>query len=77
VWRPLDHENILDFLGASSTTAQPPYFLISPYMRHGNIVEYMLTAEGKAHGKIIWILEIALGMQYLHSRDVLHGGRVG
>ncbi len=74
MWRPLLDANVLEFWGASSTES-PPYFLMSPFMANGDVVAYLRTDAGKAHSKATWLLEIASGMQYLHSRDVLHGGQ--
>lgn len=84
VWRRLRSPFVLPFLGASSTTGPPPWFLISPYsrcitfpadgkVRHGSIVEYLQTDMGKTANKFSIIHQIAMGMDYLHSRDVLHG----
>lgn len=37
IWKELRHDNVLELLGASSTTADPPYFLVSPYLQHGAV----------------------------------------
>ncbi len=44
-------------------------------MVHSDIVKHLETPEGKLHSKPVWLLEIAQAMQYLHSRDILHGGK--
>lgn len=42
-------------------------------MRNGNIVDYIQTHKGKRCDKYTMIHQIALGMEYLMSRDILHG----
>ncbi|WVQ86131.1 hypothetical protein IAT38_008299 [Cryptococcus sp. DSM 104549] len=73
VWRRLKSPHILKFLGASSTTGPPPWFLVSPYMKNGSVIDYLQTPEGKYANKLALILEMAQGMEYLHSREILHG----
>lgn len=77
VWRKLSHPNVLPLLGASSATGDPPWFLVSPYMHNGNLVEYMRNASGR---NIIdsaverkFVYEVAKGMAYLHRQGVMHG----
>ncbi|OCF45644.1 TKL/TKL-CCIN protein kinase [Kwoniella heveanensis CBS 569] len=73
VWRRLKSDRILPFYGASSTTGPPPWFLVSPYMRNGNILTYLQTPQGAHCNKLAFIFEMAQGMEYLHSRDIIHG----
>ncbi|WVQ95463.1 hypothetical protein IAU59_002560 [Kwoniella sp. CBS 9459] len=73
VWRRLKSDRILPFYGASSTTGPPPWFLVSPYMRNGNILTYLRTPQGAHCNKLAFVCEMAQGMEYLHSRDIIHG----
>lgn len=98
IWKTLNHPNVLELYGASSATANPPWFFVSPYMKHGSLVEYLkrIAMENDLGGLGIstsrshhsfrgaspvlgegdvyrFMQEIAKGMGYLHSRDVLHG----
>lgn len=98
IWKTLNHPNVLELYGASSATANPPWFFVSPYMKNGSLVEYLkrIAMEGELGGLGIsasrsqhsyrssgqalgeddtyrFMQEIAKGMEYLHSRDVLHG----
>ncbi|WVF67899.1 hypothetical protein IAT40_002660 [Kwoniella sp. CBS 6097] len=73
VWRRLKSDRILPFYGASSTTGPPPWFLVSPYMRNGNILTYLKTPQGIHCNKLAFVCEMAQGMEYLHSRDIIHG----
>ncbi|KAK0479287.1 hypothetical protein IW261DRAFT_1316708, partial [Armillaria novae-zelandiae] len=41
VWRRLRHPHILPLLGINEDLFGPRFCLISPWMRHGNIIEYL------------------------------------
>jgi len=41
VWKSLNHPNVLKLYGASSATGNPPWFFVSPYMKNGNLVEFL------------------------------------
>ncbi|KAL7409134.1 hypothetical protein BDY24DRAFT_404344 [Mrakia frigida] len=71
IWRKLRYQHVLSFLGASSTTSPPPYFIVSPYQEKGNVLRFLSLHPQESRLRIIH--EIALGMDYLHSRDVIHG----
>ncbi|WVQ63410.1 uncharacterized protein L199_001563 [Kwoniella botswanensis] len=73
VWRRLKSERVLRFYGASSTTGPPPWFLVSPFMRNGNVLNYLSSPAGREANKLALICEMAQGMEYLHSRDIIHG----
>ncbi|EIW70092.1 hypothetical protein TREMEDRAFT_29882, partial [Tremella mesenterica DSM 1558] len=73
VWRRLRSTFILDFLGASSTTGPAPWFLVSPFMKNGNVLQYLRTDLGKQANKLALIHQISQGLEYLHSRYILHG----
>lgn len=71
IWRRLRHPNVLAFLGASSASAPPPFFFVSPYMRNGNAIVYL--HNNPQANRLQLMFEVAAGMGYLHSRDVIHG----
>ncbi|ORX40883.1 hypothetical protein BD324DRAFT_647787 [Kockovaella imperatae] len=73
VWRQLKSRHILPFLGASSTTGPPPWFLVSPYMRNGDALQYLQSERGRGASKLAILHEIAEGMEYLHGREIVHG----
>ncbi|KAL0952988.1 hypothetical protein HGRIS_007199 [Hohenbuehelia grisea] len=145
IWQSLHHPNLLELYGASSTTADPPWFFISPYMKHGDLSHFLsrlqvditasngfATTSSAVQGPVVpmmgarrgssrsptrgaagggagiggWRMlstppqgvpaevldekrlqkstdllrfmhEIAKGMEYLHSRSVLHGDLKG
>lgn len=41
VWKSLDHPNVLPLYGASSATAEPPWYFVSPYLKHGSLVQFL------------------------------------
>ena len=78
IWKTLNHPNVLELYGASSTTADPPWFLVSPYCQNGSLVGFLQGLPGKDPDPpgvdlLAMIQEVARGMEYLHGRGVLHG----
>lgn len=74
IWKALSHPNVLELFGASSTSGEPPWFLVSPYMKHGSLVKYLKNVGPHSRvGLLKMIYEVALGMAYLHGKGVLHG----
>ncbi|EIN08808.1 kinase-like protein [Punctularia strigosozonata HHB-11173 SS5] len=45
LWRQLDHPNVLPFLGVDETTFSPHYALVSPWMKNGNLVDYVARVK--------------------------------
>ncbi|KDR78325.1 hypothetical protein GALMADRAFT_245445 [Galerina marginata CBS 339.88] len=41
VWKSFIHPNVLKLYGASSATGSHPWFFVSPYMKNGNLVEFL------------------------------------
>lgn len=75
VWKDLQHPHVHMLLGASSATGEPPWFLVSQFMRNGNLVDYLRglkkPVQGALHRRMVY--EIAKGMAYLHRQGVIHG----
>ncbi|WWD07245.1 hypothetical protein V865_005342 [Kwoniella europaea PYCC6329] len=76
-WCRLDSEFVLPFFGASSSVGPPPWFLVSPWMKNGRITDYIRSDAGSKVDRIALIHRVAQGMEYLHSRDVIHGDLKG
>ncbi|KAJ7843675.1 kinase-like domain-containing protein, partial [Mycena leptocephala] len=66
IWRQLAHPNILPFFGVYYLETR--LCLVSPWMENGNIMKF-LEINKPATG----ILNVALGLQYLHKENVVHG----
>ncbi|KAL7283881.1 hypothetical protein ACG7TL_001152 [Trametes sanguinea] len=74
IWKALKHHNVLKIYGASSTTSDPPWYLVSPYLRHGSLDGYLKGLPSLESADVPKMLyEIADGMAYLHKEHVLHG----
>ncbi|KAG9046024.1 hypothetical protein FS837_005211 [Tulasnella sp. UAMH 9824] len=73
VWSGLRHGNILQFFAVSSSSEVP--FLVSPFMSHGNVMDYIRANPDAKRTSLVH--DIAAGMQYLHSRNFVHGNLQG
>ncbi|KAF8183844.1 kinase-like domain-containing protein [Mycena galopus ATCC 62051] len=72
LWRDLQHPHILPFLGIDRESFPEPYFcMVSPWMEHGTVMNYLKTYGLANVDKLLY--EIAQGLQYLHSRNIVHG----
>ncbi|KAJ6489033.1 kinase-like domain-containing protein [Mycena sanguinolenta] len=71
IWKNLDHDYVLPFLGVDSQSFPGFFCMVSPWMDRGPIV----TAKGGPETDRIPVLmhEIAVGLHYLHSQNVVHG----
>ncbi|KAJ7574471.1 kinase-like domain-containing protein, partial [Mycena floridula] len=86
LWQRLQHPYVLPFSGIDSETFPSFLCMVSPWMKNGTILNY-LSANGHANIerrvrkvgfdcawlKVLQILEIAQGLQYLHSQGIVHG----
>ncbi|KAA1479852.1 tyrosine protein kinase, partial [Dentipellis sp. KUC8613] len=78
LWKMLSHPNIVPLLGASSASSDPPWFFVSPYYKHGNLVKFLKGLPSLSQELVLRCMrEIAAGMAYLHQSDVLHGDLKG
>ncbi|KAJ7717076.1 kinase-like domain-containing protein [Mycena maculata] len=71
VWKDLHHPHILPFLGIDRDSFPSSLCMVSPWMEHGTVVDYL---KNHGHANVDKLLfEIAQGLQYLHSRNIVHG----
>ncbi|KAJ7605510.1 hypothetical protein DFH06DRAFT_1487185 [Mycena polygramma] len=71
VWKDLHHPHILPFLGIDQESFPPSLCMVSPWMEHGTVMNY-LKEHGHANvDKLLY--EIAQGLEYLHWRGIVHG----
>ncbi|KAF1790050.1 Ankyrin repeat-containing domain [Phytophthora cactorum] len=75
-WRNLRHANVVPFYGANHR--KEPYFIISQYATKGELVPY-LKREKQQGRSVVWrkLKEVAAGLGYLHSQEVVHGDLKG
>ncbi|TFK46551.1 kinase-like protein [Heliocybe sulcata] len=73
IWRALDHPNILPLYGIDDQVFAPFVCMISPWMEHGNIVQYIERCTPQPSTILRLICEVAAGVEYVHERGVVHG----
>ncbi|OWZ08965.1 LOW QUALITY PROTEIN: Serine/threonine protein kinase [Phytophthora megakarya] len=71
LWSTLQHDNIVRFFGANFTSE--PFFIVSKFAENGTLNEYI--SKVKASPKLVWqlMLQVAVGLAYLHSKRIIHG----
>ncbi|KZP25822.1 kinase-like protein [Athelia psychrophila] len=70
-WLDLCHPNVQQYYGHCSGLGLT-VALISPYRPNGNIMQYMRNTPCSRGVCIKFIPEIANGLNYLHSKDIVH-----
>ncbi|KAJ7873721.1 kinase-like domain-containing protein, partial [Mycena leptocephala] len=71
IWRQLAHPNILPFFGVYYLETR--LCLVSPWMENGNIMKFLEINKPATGVCLSLILDVALGLQYLHKENVIHG----
>ncbi|KAJ7838687.1 hypothetical protein B0H13DRAFT_2239665 [Mycena leptocephala] len=83
IWKEFKHPHVLELYGASGASGEGPWFFVCPYEKYGCLSEFLRKASvsgdllglhgGKEGDLLRFMHEIAKGMDYLHSKGVLHG----
>ncbi|XP_021842795.1 serine/threonine-protein kinase STY13 [Spinacia oleracea] len=70
MWSMLDHPNIIKFVGASRDLC-----MVSEYLHGGTLKSYLSNAITYLSLKTViqLALDLARGLSYLHSKDIVHG----
>ncbi|KAF9259366.1 kinase-like protein, partial [Marasmius fiardii PR-910] len=71
LWTQFSHPNLLPFLGVTTTAFPGKLCLLSPWMVNGQIIKFLEL--NPHHNKLRVITEIAAGIVYLHSHNIMHG----
>ncbi|KAK7046643.1 kinase-like domain-containing protein [Favolaschia claudopus] len=71
IWQGLHHEFVLPLLGIDCSTFAPAFTMVSPWMKNGTVLKYLKERGPGDLDRLL--LEIAQGLAYLHSVDVIHG----
>lgn len=71
MWKYLEHPNVLPLMGV---TISPPQ-LVSKWISAGELPEYIRTNPDTDRLKLL--RDIAIGLNYLHARNVIHGDLKG
>ncbi|KAF8331206.1 kinase-like domain-containing protein, partial [Amanita rubescens] len=76
VWRSLRHDFILPLLGIF--VERKMHFLVSPLLPNGTLMEWRRNIKPLSLAEVHrLILEVAEGIQYLHSEGIVHGNIKG
>ncbi|KAF7354977.1 hypothetical protein MSAN_01413200 [Mycena sanguinolenta] len=70
IWRQLSHPNLLPFFGLYMLDNR--LCLISPWMENGHLKHFLSTAPHHI-GRASLVADVAMGLEYLHSKNVVHG----
>ncbi|KAL0574225.1 hypothetical protein V5O48_007722 [Marasmius crinis-equi] len=74
IWRQLKHSSVLPFLGIYFLDDNwEDVCLVSPYMPNGNLAQFLRKTEPVQVDSPTLISDIALGLEYLHNEDIVHG----
>jgi len=74
VWSKLNHPNVLPFLGYFIDRSTTYPHLVSEWMVNGSLQRYIYDNQpSKGLGTIRMLHGISLGLDYLHSKGVVHG----
>ncbi|KAF7326880.1 Kinase-like protein [Mycena venus] len=71
VWQHLQHRFILPLAGIDRETFPSSLCMVSPWMKHGTVIKYLKDHGRENVDKLL--SEIAQGLQYLHSQNIVHG----
>uniref|UniRef100_A0A0R3X7R7 Non-specific protein-tyrosine kinase n=1 Tax=Hydatigena taeniaeformis TaxID=6205 RepID=A0A0R3X7R7_HYDTA len=73
IMKNLQHKNLVRLLGVC--TREPPYYIVTEYMPHGNLLNYLRQrSPGELTPPILLYMavQIASGMAYLEANNFIH-----
>ncbi|KAJ7790541.1 kinase-like domain-containing protein, partial [Mycena olivaceomarginata] len=74
IWRQLSHPNLLPFFGLYYLENR--LCLVSPWMSNGHIIEFLRNAPPDTD-RVSLMLDVAMGVKYLHENHIVHGDLKG
>ncbi|KAG1766886.1 kinase-like domain-containing protein [Suillus placidus] len=76
VWQQLEHSHILPLYGTADEFDIVPA-LVCPWMENGPLDQYLAKRREqlppKMHRLFLLLFQVVLGLQYLHSINIIHG----
>ncbi|KAG1751387.1 kinase-like domain-containing protein [Suillus paluster] len=75
LWMAARHENIVPMLGITKGFSEESFAMVSPWMEGGTLAQYLERHKGNipCRKKLTLMKDIASGLAYLHSRQIVHG----
>ncbi|KAJ3540717.1 hypothetical protein NM688_g6188 [Phlebia brevispora] len=80
LWLNLEHRHVLPFLGIESSVFKNHFCMVLPWVVHGNINKFIEGLRETGYPKSVlniqvdkWFEQIAYGLAYLHSEEIVHG----
>nr|4CSV_A Chain A, SRC-ABL TYROSINE KINASE ANCESTOR [synthetic construct]4UEU_A Chain A, TYROSINE KINASE AS - A COMMON ANCESTOR OF SRC AND ABL [synthetic construct] len=73
IMKKLKHPNLVQLYGVC--TKEPPIYIITEYMSHGSLLDYLRDCEGhtvNAQALLDMAAQVASGMAYLESQNFIH-----
>ncbi|KAJ7142965.1 kinase-like domain-containing protein, partial [Mycena epipterygia] len=74
IWRQLSHPNLLPFFGLYYLDNR--LCLVSPWMENGDVREFLKNAPPNTD-RLPLIVDVAMGLEYLHKEQIVHGDLKG
>ncbi|KAJ7216754.1 kinase-like domain-containing protein [Mycena rebaudengoi] len=71
IWQDLKHPYILPMLGIDRESFPSSLCMVSPWMENGTVLNYLEEHGRQDVDRLLW--EVAQGLEYLHSRNIVHG----
>ncbi|KAJ6597259.1 kinase-like domain-containing protein [Mycena vulgaris] len=71
LWQRLQHKYILPLIGIDRESFPSSFSMVSPWMKHGTVLKY-LSERGREDVDNL-LLQVAEGLGYLHSMNIVHG----
>ncbi|KAJ7266627.1 kinase-like domain-containing protein [Mycena rebaudengoi] len=75
IWQHLKHPYILPMLGIDRETFPSSLCMVSPWMENGIVLKYLEEHGRQDVDRLLW--EVAQGLEYLHSRNIVYGDQRG
>ncbi|KAJ7826994.1 kinase-like domain-containing protein, partial [Mycena olivaceomarginata] len=75
IWRQLSHPNLLPFLGLYYVENR--LCLVSPWMSNGHVLQFLENYAPPDTDRLSLMLDVAIGLEYLHGKYVVHGDLKG
>ncbi|KAJ3474540.1 hypothetical protein NLI96_g12402 [Meripilus lineatus] len=75
VWSHMEHQNLLPLYGIDQTSIPSGPCLVSPWLKNGDIMNFLETTMDTTHDVLIdqLVMEIISGLSYLHDNNIVHG----